>query len=212
MGFIEPAPPPFDVEEWRKGSHLEKIEPLAQDWAVNGFGTPYFVYLLYLVKIARLRGRRPAADLGDDLRPRRARQPRRLVDRTDRLPEGGRLDDALGDPRPRRRLAAADAALQADDRRRPLLAAAGDHAPAALARPGAADAGDDADAARRRDLRGGPLLARLPAGHRRRPGDNQSRRPARPGRGRHPARAAGPARPARQGPLPRRRGRRSTAT
>ena len=52
MGFFQPAPPPFDVEEWRKGSHLEKIKPLAQDWAVNGFGTPYFVYLLYLVKIA----------------------------------------------------------------------------------------------------------------------------------------------------------------
>src|SRR4029077_9768022 len=31
--------------------HLERIKPLAQDWALNGFGTPYFVYLLYIVKL-----------------------------------------------------------------------------------------------------------------------------------------------------------------
>src|SRR4051795_12255262 len=53
MGFIEPAPPPFDdVEAWKRKSHLERIKPLAQDWALNGFGTPVFVYLLYVVKIA----------------------------------------------------------------------------------------------------------------------------------------------------------------
>ena len=40
MGFMTPVPPPFDVEEWQQGSHLERIKPLAQDWAVNGFGTP----------------------------------------------------------------------------------------------------------------------------------------------------------------------------
>src|SRR5690349_12402893 len=53
MGFIEPAPPPFDdVEGWKRKSHLERIKPLAQDWALNGFGTPVFVYLLYVVKVA----------------------------------------------------------------------------------------------------------------------------------------------------------------
>jgi Transmembrane protein of unknown function (DUF3556) len=52
MGFIEPAPPPFDIDEWRRKSHFERIKPLAQDWALNGFGTPYFVYLLYVVKVA----------------------------------------------------------------------------------------------------------------------------------------------------------------
>jgi transmembrane protein DUF3556 len=51
MGFISPAPPPFDLEEWKRLPHLERIKPLAQDWALNGFGTPYFVYLLYVVKI-----------------------------------------------------------------------------------------------------------------------------------------------------------------
>jgi hypothetical protein len=51
MGFTTPAPPPFEVEEWQRHSHLERIKPLAQDWALNGFGTPYAVYLLYVVKL-----------------------------------------------------------------------------------------------------------------------------------------------------------------
>lgn len=51
MGFLAPDPPPFDVDEWRAKPHLERIKPLAQDWAVNGFGTPTAVYLLYVVKL-----------------------------------------------------------------------------------------------------------------------------------------------------------------
>jgi hypothetical protein len=51
MGFLTPSPPPFEVEEWQRRSHLERIKPLAQDWALNGFGTPYAVYLLYVVKL-----------------------------------------------------------------------------------------------------------------------------------------------------------------
>jgi hypothetical protein len=51
MGFIAPAPPPVELEEWKQLSHLERIKPLAQDWAINGFGTPSFVYLLYIVKL-----------------------------------------------------------------------------------------------------------------------------------------------------------------
>ncbi|HVQ60284.1 MAG TPA: DUF3556 domain-containing protein [Solirubrobacterales bacterium] len=51
MGFLQPTPPPFEYEEWRKLSHLERIRPLTEDWALNGFGTPVFVYLLYIVKV-----------------------------------------------------------------------------------------------------------------------------------------------------------------
>ena len=51
MGFIEPTIAPFDVEEWKRKPHLEKIKPLAQDWAEYGFGTPYAVYLLYAFKL-----------------------------------------------------------------------------------------------------------------------------------------------------------------
>jgi hypothetical protein len=51
MGLLDPAPPPFEVSEWRRLSHLERIKPLAQDWALNGFGTPVAVYFLYVFKI-----------------------------------------------------------------------------------------------------------------------------------------------------------------
>lgn len=56
MGFISPTPPPFEVEEWKRRPHLERIKPLAQDWAVNGFGTPYAVYLLYVLKLIAYAG------------------------------------------------------------------------------------------------------------------------------------------------------------
>ncbi len=62
------------------------------------------------------------------------RRLRRLVDRADRLPEVRGLDAAVGDPRPRRRLDAAQLPLPAADRRPALLAAAGDGAAAAVAR------------------------------------------------------------------------------
>jgi hypothetical protein len=51
MGFIAPAPPPVDVAEWKELPHLARIKPLAQDWAINGFGTPTAIYLLYAVKL-----------------------------------------------------------------------------------------------------------------------------------------------------------------
>ncbi len=51
MGFIQPSPPPVDMEEWKQLPHLSRLKPLVQDWGVNGFGTPYVVYLLYIVKL-----------------------------------------------------------------------------------------------------------------------------------------------------------------
>jgi len=56
MGLLDPAPPPFEVEEWRRLSHLERIKPLAQDWALNGFGTPVAVYFLYVFKVLAYAG------------------------------------------------------------------------------------------------------------------------------------------------------------
>jgi hypothetical protein len=56
MGLLDPAPPPFEVSEWRRLSHLERIKPLAQDWALNGFGTPVAVYFLYVLKILAYAG------------------------------------------------------------------------------------------------------------------------------------------------------------
>jgi len=56
MGLLDPAPPPFEISEWRRLPHLERIKPLAQDWALNGFGTPVAVYFLYVFKILAYSG------------------------------------------------------------------------------------------------------------------------------------------------------------
>ena len=51
MGFLQPSPPPFDLEEWSAKPYLSRLKPNAQDWVVNGFGAPSVVYLLYAVKL-----------------------------------------------------------------------------------------------------------------------------------------------------------------
>lgn len=56
MGLLDPAPPPFEVSEWRRLPHLQRIKPLAQDWALNGFGTPVAVYFLYVFKVLAYAG------------------------------------------------------------------------------------------------------------------------------------------------------------
>ena len=56
MGLLDPAPPPFEVSQWRRLPHLQRIKPLAQDWALNGFGTPVAVYFLYVFKVLAYAG------------------------------------------------------------------------------------------------------------------------------------------------------------
>src|SRR3954453_567424 len=51
MSFLQPSPPPFDVEEWRAKPYLERLKMNCLDWAVNGFGPPDAVFLLYAVKL-----------------------------------------------------------------------------------------------------------------------------------------------------------------
>ncbi|MFL5896375.1 MAG: DUF3556 domain-containing protein [Thermoleophilaceae bacterium] len=51
MSFLQPSAPPFDLDEWRAKPYLERLKANCQDWAVNGFGTPGVVYLLYAVKL-----------------------------------------------------------------------------------------------------------------------------------------------------------------
>src|SRR5450631_3991574 len=51
MGFIAPSAPPVDIEEWKRRPFLERIKPLAQDWALNGVGVPTAVYLLHTIKL-----------------------------------------------------------------------------------------------------------------------------------------------------------------
>jgi hypothetical protein len=51
MSFLQPAPPPFDLDEWKAKPYLARLKDNCQDWAVNGFGTPGVVFLLYAVKL-----------------------------------------------------------------------------------------------------------------------------------------------------------------
>src|SRR3954470_9042222 len=51
MGFMQPSPPPFDLEEWRAKPYLTRLKLNCQDWAVNGFAPPAAVYVLYIVKL-----------------------------------------------------------------------------------------------------------------------------------------------------------------
>ena len=51
MGFLQPTPPPFDLDEWRSKPYLTRLKLNCQDWAVNGFAPPTAVYLLYAVKL-----------------------------------------------------------------------------------------------------------------------------------------------------------------
>src|ERR1051325_5687342 len=51
MGFPQPAPPPVDIGEWRSLPYLSRLKLNAQDWAINGFGAPGIVFVLYIVKL-----------------------------------------------------------------------------------------------------------------------------------------------------------------
>ncbi len=51
MSFLEPSPPPFDLDEWKARPYLTRLKANCQDWAVNGFGTPDAVFVLYAVKL-----------------------------------------------------------------------------------------------------------------------------------------------------------------
>jgi hypothetical protein len=51
MGIVSPNLPDLDVDAWRTLPRAERTKALQQHWTLNGFGTPYAIYLLYLLKI-----------------------------------------------------------------------------------------------------------------------------------------------------------------
>ncbi|MDP7720980.1 DUF3556 domain-containing protein [Mycobacterium sp. TY814] len=51
MGFISPDLPDVDHETWLTLPRATRLQVVTRHWAENGFGTPYAVYLLYLIKI-----------------------------------------------------------------------------------------------------------------------------------------------------------------
>lgn len=52
MGFMAPELPDVDHDTWQTLSRAAKLQVMTRHWAMHGFGTPYAIYLLYLVKIA----------------------------------------------------------------------------------------------------------------------------------------------------------------
>ncbi|MDT5219647.1 MAG: hypothetical protein QOF15_1752, partial [Mycobacterium sp.] len=51
MGFMSPDLPDVDHESWPSLPRAERLKVVTRHWAENGFGTPYAVYVLYLLKI-----------------------------------------------------------------------------------------------------------------------------------------------------------------
>ncbi|KAA1395222.1 DUF3556 domain-containing protein [Aeromicrobium ginsengisoli] len=52
MGFMSPELPEVDHKTWPGLPRAERLKVLSRHWVEHGFGTPYAVYLLYLVKCA----------------------------------------------------------------------------------------------------------------------------------------------------------------
>lgn len=51
MPFFKPKMPPYDPLEWQKKPWPLRIRESCQAWALQGYGSPVSVYLLYLIKI-----------------------------------------------------------------------------------------------------------------------------------------------------------------
>ncbi len=105
MGFMTPELPDVDRETWPTLPRATQLQVVTRHWAERGFGTPYAVYLLYLLKIA-VYVAAPAAIVSLRPRPRQAGPDRRLVDPTHRVPEGDDLHPALRSARLRLRVPA----------------------------------------------------------------------------------------------------------
>lgn len=52
MGFIAPELPDVDHDTWPTLPRVERLQVVSRHWMEHGFGTPYAIYLLYLLKIA----------------------------------------------------------------------------------------------------------------------------------------------------------------
>jgi hypothetical protein len=50
--LIKPVPPPYDPLEWATKPFAEKSSMVCNSWAMQGYGTPLGVYLVYALKIA----------------------------------------------------------------------------------------------------------------------------------------------------------------
>lgn len=52
MGLLDPVLPPYDALEWVRKPLPERARMVCQAWALQGYGTPLGVFLVYVVKVA----------------------------------------------------------------------------------------------------------------------------------------------------------------
>lgn len=51
VGFLRPIPPPYDPIAWSTLPFAERARMVCESWALQGYGTPLAVYLVYLLKV-----------------------------------------------------------------------------------------------------------------------------------------------------------------
>jgi hypothetical protein len=52
MALLNPTPPPYDIREWQTKAFPERVKMVCQSWALQGYGTPWPIYIVYLLKMA----------------------------------------------------------------------------------------------------------------------------------------------------------------
>ena len=52
MPLLKPILPPYDIAQWEKKPFPERVKMVCQSWALQGYGTPWPIYIVYLVKVA----------------------------------------------------------------------------------------------------------------------------------------------------------------
>jgi len=51
MPLLTPIPPPYDIAEWQTKPFPERVKMVCQSWALQGYGTPWPIYLVYVLKV-----------------------------------------------------------------------------------------------------------------------------------------------------------------
>jgi len=49
--MLSPKLPPYDIGEWKRKPFAERLKMVCQSWALQGYGTPWPIYLLYVLKV-----------------------------------------------------------------------------------------------------------------------------------------------------------------
>ncbi|MBW1876032.1 MAG: DUF3556 domain-containing protein, partial [Deltaproteobacteria bacterium] len=51
MPLLKPILPPYDIGEWQTKPFPERVKMVCQSWALQGYGTPWPIYIVYVLKV-----------------------------------------------------------------------------------------------------------------------------------------------------------------